>query len=67
MIRDLEGTDLPDLAAARHEARRSARGLAIDEIRSDGEIDESAVVIADETGKTMETMSVAEVIAIPDV
>jgi hypothetical protein len=66
LIPDLEGSELPDIATACNEARRSARGLAIDEIRGSGSVDESVVEIADESGRVVTKMSIADVIAVPD-
>ena len=59
---DDEGVDLPDLAAARREAELSAREMLADAIKSGKESVPDAFVIADEEGRTLETLSLSAVL-----
>jgi hypothetical protein len=62
MSRDEEGTELPDLDAARREARASARDLASQYLKNRKPITGQTLQIADETGKVLETMEVRAVL-----
>jgi hypothetical protein len=56
---DIEGTELPDLTAAKDEALYSAREILADAIKaSHHPID--AVVIADDSGRELETVSLKD-------
>jgi hypothetical protein len=61
-VEDEEGTEVPDLEAAKSEARASARDLAIDEIRNQRPIDGRKVEIADAEGQTLAVIAVREII-----
>lgn len=62
LIPDAEGQDLPNLEAARFEARCSARDLAIQEMKAGIPIDGRKIEIADENGKPLESIMVRDVI-----
>ena len=53
LIRDEEGTELPDPAAAKVEALANARDLAVDEIRSECRVDGRLIEIVSEFGSTI--------------
>jgi hypothetical protein len=65
LIRDEEGQDLPNISAARREAVRSARELLAGAIRSGQTNTLDAFVIADETGRALDTISLASVLREP--
>jgi hypothetical protein len=56
LVRDMEGTELPDMEAARHEAQASARDFAIDDLRSGMPIAGRNIEIADDEGHILDTM-----------
>ena len=58
LIRDEEGTELPDPEAAHAEALASARDLAMDEIRAQHRVDGRRIEIASEFGDVIETLPV---------
>jgi hypothetical protein len=58
LIRDEEGTELPDPAAAKAEALASARDLAMDEIRSECRVDGRLIEVVSEFGNTIEIVPV---------
>lgn len=60
LIRDEEGTDLPDPAAAHAEALASARDLALDEIRRHSRVDGRIIEIVSEFGDTIDSVAVRE-------
>ena len=60
LIRDDEGTELPDPEAAHAEALASARDLAMDEIRSHRRVDGRVIEITSEFGDTIEKLAVRE-------
>jgi hypothetical protein len=62
LIPDEEGLDLPDVSAARHEAMRSAGEILAAAIRADLTKVPDAFVIADEEGRTLDTVPLAEVL-----
>jgi len=61
-ILDEEGCELSGIADAHIEARASALDLAMDDLRSGRAIDDRRIVIADENGTVVETVSVRELI-----
>ena len=62
LVEDPEGTDLPDLGAARQEAVLAARELLIWTIKMGKRQVPEAVVIADEAGQTLEVLPLASVL-----
>jgi hypothetical protein len=58
LIRDEEGTELPDPQAAKAEAMASARDLAMDEIRSKNRVGGRKIEIVGEFGETIQTLPV---------
>src|SRR4051794_35812759 len=65
VTRDEEGTDLPDLSAAQHEAQLSARELVSDAIMAGKRYIPEVFVIANETGRELATFSLAAVLPKP--
>ena len=61
-IPDEEGCELSGIADARIEARASALDLAMDDLRSRRAISDRRIVVADENGTVVETVSVRELI-----
>lgn len=59
---DEEGTELPDITAARLEAILTARELLADAIRSGKEQVPVAVVITDTSGQTLDEIRLKEVL-----
>ena len=62
VIADEEGSDWPDVAAARLEAVAAARYILADAIRSGTETIPEAFVIADSEGRELETVHLAVVL-----
>jgi hypothetical protein len=62
LIEDEEGRDLPDLNAAREEARLSAQDIVAEKMRADEIVTTEAIEIADETGTVVETVPLVSVI-----
>ena len=56
IIRDPDGTELPDLEAARAEAELSARDLLADLLRQGVTLDGQAFEITDEMGQILERL-----------
>jgi hypothetical protein len=65
LIRDDEGLDLPDLAAAQHEAVAAARELLAEAVKRGTPSVPDAFVIADEAGRTLGTLPLAAVLPEP--
>jgi hypothetical protein len=63
LISDEEGTELANLAAARAEARLSARDLAMDDLRGGRAVAPLAIEITDGSGAVLETLQVRDVMA----
>jgi hypothetical protein len=61
LIRDEEGSDLPNLAAAYGEARQSARDLVADDMRRGVEVATRSIEIMDEAGTLFESFPVRRV------
>lgn len=59
---DKEGIELPDLAAAREEATRSAREMVAEIVRNDERIDGMRYEIADAEGQILDTVWFRDVI-----
>jgi hypothetical protein len=62
---DDEGVDLPNLTAARREAELSAREMLADAIKSGKKRVPDAFVIADEEGRTLDTLPLSAVLPEP--
>ncbi len=58
MIRDEEGTELPDSDAAHEEAMASARDLAVEELRKHHHIDGRLIEVMSEFGDTIDTVAI---------
>jgi hypothetical protein len=56
VLRDPDGTELPDLDAARVEAEHSARDLLANILRQGGELNGQVFEIADDRGKVLERL-----------
>ncbi|XIA67951.1 DUF6894 family protein [Bradyrhizobium sp. TZ2] len=59
---DDQGTDLPDLSAAKREALLSARELLAEAIKSGKQTVPEVFVIADDEGRTLDIVSLAAVL-----
>jgi hypothetical protein len=59
LVRDVEGTDLPDLEHARTEAIMDARSLMSDAIREGRDISSRSIQITDEQGSVLLTVPFA--------
>ncbi|HEX3674652.1 MAG TPA: hypothetical protein VHU87_10295 [Rhizomicrobium sp.] len=62
LVEDEEGAEVPDLEAAKSEARASARDLAIDEIRNERRVNGRVIEVADGYGKTLATIAIRDVV-----
>jgi hypothetical protein len=62
VLQDPEGTDLPDVEAARQEAILAARELLIDAIKAGMKKVPKALLIADEEGRTLDVLPLASVL-----
>jgi hypothetical protein len=58
LIRDEEGTEFADSAAARQEAQLSVRDLALDDLKKGRPITRLQIEVTDENGAVLETVSV---------
>lgn len=65
-IRDEEGTSLPDLGAARSEAKASARDIARQAIVEGSRPADLCVEIRDRHGRVLASLSVGEILEHPD-
>ena len=52
-IRDLEGMELPDMAAVREEASEGARTIMADRVRKGSDPDHQAFQVEDDAGRTV--------------
>ena len=66
LVRDLEGTDLPDLEHARSEAILDARSLLAGAIREGRDISSRSIQISDEQGNVLLTVPFAEAVTRDD-
>lgn len=66
VVRDLEGTDLPDLEQARAEAILDARSLMSDAILQGRDISSRSIQITDEEGKVHLVVPFVETVARED-
>jgi hypothetical protein len=64
LFHDPEGTELPDVDAARQEAILAAREILIDSIKQGKPQVSEAFVIADEAGRTLDVLPLA--LALPE-
>jgi hypothetical protein len=62
LIVDEEGSELPDLAAARHEALNTAREMLIEALRFGVEEVPDALLIGDRTGQPIERVPLSSVL-----
>ena len=62
LMLDDEGIDLPDFSAAQREAALSARELLAEAIRSGNQKIPDALVIADDDGRTLDTVQLAAIL-----
>ena len=62
---DREGTDLPDLDAARAEAAVAAREIAAERIKQGQTLDGQSLEIGDEGGRTLATVRLADAARLP--
>jgi hypothetical protein len=65
VLPDEEGMDLPDFSAARREAIEAARELLAEAIKSGKPEVPEAFVIADESGRELDTIPLAAVLPAP--
>jgi hypothetical protein len=62
LTKDVEGVDLPDLEAARAEARASARDMLAERIDSDGTLGNQQFEICDDAGQLLATVPFGDAI-----
>jgi hypothetical protein len=65
LLPDDDGVDLPDFSAAKREAVLAARELLAEAIRSGRQKVPDAFVIADESGRTLDTILLATLLPAP--
>jgi hypothetical protein len=65
VIRDPDGSDLPNLDAAHAEARQAARDLLAALLKEGGVLDGQVFEISDEAGSVLERMPFRSVIRLP--
>jgi hypothetical protein len=63
LVKDEEGSELPDLDAARHEARQALRDLVAEDISAGRPLRVRSVEICDEDGQDIATVSVAAAVS----
>jgi hypothetical protein len=61
LIADDEGSELPDLAAAREEAQASARDLVIEELKQGALVQERQIEITAPDGTVLERITVQDI------
>ena len=64
-IHDPDGSDLPDLAAAREEAERAARDLLANLLKGGKVLDGQVFEITDDAGKVLERLPFRHVLRLP--
>jgi hypothetical protein len=62
LLKDEQGLDLPDFSAAHHEALLGAREIVAEAIKCGSQELPDAFLIADEAGRALETLLLAEVL-----
>ncbi|HWF64548.1 MAG TPA: hypothetical protein VN685_08060 [Rhizomicrobium sp.] len=62
LIMDREGTELPDIDAARKEARLSARDFAMDDLRGGRRVAERRIEITDGEGLMLEALQARDIV-----
>lgn len=62
LVKDPEGSDLPDVDAAKREALLAARDILSDAIKAGKSKVPEAFVIADEAGRAVETIPLAAIL-----
>ena len=62
LVIDEEGSNLPDLTAARHEALQSARELLCSAIRAGASVVPDAIVVVDQEGRTVDSLRLVAVL-----
>jgi hypothetical protein len=62
LIRDEEGSELPDLAAAQAEARASSQDLMIEELKCGINSPDRSIEITDADGRLLESMAVRSIL-----
>lgn len=65
LIRDPDGTELPDLVAAVSEAERAARDLLAELLREGAVLDGQVFEIADADGQVLERLPFRNVLRLP--
>lgn len=63
VICDEEGSELPDIDAARTEARLSAREFAMDDLRRGVPVAPRRIEIADDSGQVLSMLPVRDVVS----
>lgn len=61
LIEDQDGSELPDLEAARTEAAAAAREILAEQIRTGKEMSGRSFEITDDTGKVLATVTLRDV------
>jgi hypothetical protein len=62
VIRDDEGSELPDLAAAQYEAWLSARDFALEDVKQGGPVRLREIEIADDKDKVIAIVPVLDIL-----
>lgn len=62
LIRDEEGSELPDMVAARCEARASARDLVIEDLKCGMRVQDRSIEITDPEGAMLESIAVSQIV-----
>ena len=63
LIPDIEGMELPDIAAARQEAEEGAREILAEALRYHEEIDGKRIEIVSETGDVIDILKVRDLLS----
>jgi hypothetical protein len=62
VVPDFEGSELPDLSSAMHEAKASALEPVVSDIRAQSRIGEKRIEIVDENGAVLGTVMLRDMI-----
>jgi hypothetical protein len=62
ILEDEEGSDLPDLQAARDEALRAARDIVADAIKAGSDLNTEAVIVANGQGRELDRVPLTAVL-----